>query len=140
MSKKGEPISYPTNHIVGILDTQEQTKAVFDALTNSPIPPAEFHIRCGPDAAARLEASTGHKGLVGMLIRVTETLGIPDYEMHVKDGYEKALREGHFLVSVLAPTEERKNLVRNILLGNGAHSVNFMGRSVIETLAPLRVT
>jgi hypothetical protein len=37
-------------------------------------------------------------------------------------------------VSVLAPTEERKQLAARVLRDHGAHWVNFLGRFTIETL------
>jgi hypothetical protein len=54
--------------------------------------------------------------------------------MELKDRYEQALREGRYAISVLAPTEDRKNEAGQILRDHGASFVNFLGRFSIEAL------
>jgi hypothetical protein len=54
--------------------------------------------------------------------------------MAVKERYEEAIRDGRFVVLVLAPTDERKKVAGQILHDHGAHFVNFLGRFAIETL------
>ncbi|MFL5575137.1 MAG: hypothetical protein ACJ79S_04085, partial [Gemmatimonadaceae bacterium] len=91
-------------------------------------------VSSGQAAAEALEESPGRAGLTGLLVRIAERFGVADGEMAMKDRYEQALREGRFVVSVLAPTEERKDLAARILRDRGAHWINFLGRFTIETM------
>jgi hypothetical protein len=49
--------------------------------------------------------------------------------------YEAALRDGDFVVSVAAGTDERKDVAARILLDHGAHFVNFLGRYTMAMIA-----
>lgn len=50
--------------------------------------------------------------------------------------YEDALRAGSFVLSILAPTEERKERAAETLHAQGARFVNFMGRFTSERIVP----
>jgi hypothetical protein len=125
---------YPTDHVLGVLDTGEQVRAVWNALTSSGFLESEVTVATGRAAADALEATTGRTGLAHLAIRIAEQLGGGDDEMAVKQRYEDALRDGRFLVAVMAPTEERRELAATILRDHGAQSVNFLGRFSIEPM------
>lgn len=129
-----EPIRYPTNHVVAIVDGPVELRSVYSALTDAGFLHSEISASSGRAAAEALDASTGRTGLAGLAVRIAERLGVADGEMEMKDRYEQALREGRYVVSVLAPTEERKQLAARVLRDHGAHWVNFLGRFTIETL------
>ena len=135
-SRVPESVRYPTNHVIGVVDTVEQLTSAARALRRGGFLDSEIEIVCGPGAADALGENTGRTGLAHLAIRLAERLGIADEEMEVKDRYEQALREGRFGISVLAPTEERKTRAGQILRDHGAHFVNFLGRFSIETLHP----
>lgn len=127
---------YPTNQVVAILDTEEQVIGAVEELTSSGFLDSEVQVGTGVAAAGRLSASTGRSGLTGLVIRIAERLGVADVEMEIKHRYEQALRDGHFVVLVPAPTEERKQLAAGILERHGAHTVAFHGRFSIEGMVP----
>jgi hypothetical protein len=131
-----EPIQYPTNHVLGVVDTPEQLGAAATALTGAGFRDSEIDIACGPAAADDLAATTGRTGLAHLAIRIAERLGIADDEMNMKSRYEQALRDGRFVVLVLAPTNERKALAGQILRDHGGHFINFLGRLSIEAIHP----
>lgn len=125
---------YPVNRVVAIVDERDQLAGAVDSLTNAGFLATEIDVAVGANAADRLDATPGHTGLAGLAIRIAERLGAPDDEMLMKERYEQSLREGRFLVSVLASTDERKELAARILQDHGAHFINFLGRFTIETL------
>jgi hypothetical protein len=131
----GDEIRYPTDHIVGIVDTPEQLEEAIRALTGGGFLESEIRVAHGPAAAARLEASTGRTGLVDRLLRVAERIGMPNDEMAIKDRYEQALRDGQFVVLVLAPTDERKARAGEVLSSKGGHFIKYFGRLTIEPIA-----
>ena len=57
-------------------------------------------------------------------------------EMRVKDHYERALRDGRFLLLVDTPTDARQDRAAEVLREQGAHSVNHMGRFAREEIVP----
>jgi hypothetical protein len=128
------PAQYPEGNVVGIIDTLEQLEPAIEALLNNGFLRSEIEVVYGEAAAERLAASTGRTGLTDLAMRLVTALGMPDDETIVKTHYERALRDGHFVVLVLAPTEERKNLATRLLEGHGGHFVNFLGSSTIEKM------
>jgi hypothetical protein len=131
-----EPVRYPTHHVIAVLDSEDQVADAAAALTSGGFLESEVDVATGSDAADRLKASVGRRGLPGLAIRIAQRLGIEDEEMEIKAQYEQAMREEKFVLRVQAPTEERKGLAVSILRDHGAHAVNYFGRFTIETLAP----
>lgn len=128
------PPQYPEGRVVGIVDTVEQLESAVAALTSNGFLRSEIEVLYGEGAADRLDATTGRTGLADLVMRLVAALGMPDDETMMKADYEQALRDGRFLVLVLALTEERKNLAARLLAEHGGHFVNFLGRFTIETL------
>lgn len=130
-----DSVRYPTDHVVGVIDTADQARAAYRALTSSGFLGSEVTVSSGQAAAEALNANTGRTGLAHLAIRIAEQFGVGDDEMDLKKRYEEALREGRFVVFVLAPTDERRVLAASILRDQGAHTVNFLGRFAIEPLS-----
>jgi hypothetical protein len=130
-----KPIEYPTDCIVGILDTPEQASCALDGLIGGGFLESEIEILHGPEEAERLEASTGRGGFQDWWIRVFHRLGLENAETEMKERYERALRDGHTVVSVLAPSEERKDRAVELLRQCDGHFINFFGRINVQRIA-----
>jgi hypothetical protein len=129
-------VRYPENHVVAIVDTPEAAAAAVETLTSGGFLESEVTLACGARAADRLRASSGRSGLLGHVIQIADHLGVRTEELETRHQYEEALRDGRFVLTVLAPTEERKDRAAQILRDYGAHFINFKGRFTIEQLAP----
>jgi hypothetical protein len=135
-TETSEPIvRYPENHVLAIVDSEPQLESVVQALESSGFLDTEVSIACGQSAADLLNAHTGRRGLTDLVIRVANRLGLQNEESETKDRYETALRDGQFVLAVLAPTDARKELAAQLLTSHGAHFVNFLGRFSIERLS-----
>jgi len=131
-----EPIRYPTNHVVAVLDSRSLTTAAVAALEAGGFLDSEIQVGTGPAAADELDATTGRRGLADMLIRLAERIGATDEEMETKKRYEQALRENRFVLSVATPTAARKDQATRILREHSAHTVAFFGKHTIEHIVP----
>ena len=129
-----ETIRYPTNHILSIIDTPDQLASATRDLKANGFLDSEVGVACGQDAAEALDASTGRTGVTDLVLRIAKRLGLPNEESEMKGRYEDALRDGHFVVSVLAPTDERKDLAAKVLAENGANYITFLGRFQFEVI------
>ena len=134
--QSAEPIRYPEDHLLGIVDAPEQVSAAVAALADAGFRTSEISVASGKAAADALEASTGRTGLANLAIRIAERIGIANDEMAMKDRYEQALRTGGFVVSILAPTDERRALAAQVLRDQGGHFINYLGRRTIEAIYP----
>ena len=131
-----EPVRYPANAIVAILDKPEQAERAVAALTSHGFLASEIGVSHGPDEAARVAATTGRTGLAGLAMSIADWFGAENDEMRLKSRYEDALRDGGFVVRVVAPTDARRERATQILGEHGAHTVAFHGRYTIEGLIP----
>jgi hypothetical protein len=125
---------YPEDHVLSIVDTVDDVHAAVAALTGGGFLRSEITLLHGPAAADRLGATTGRTGLADLAMRLVASIGLPNDETNVKDAYEKALRDGKFVVLVAAPTEERKALAGQVLRAHGGRFINFMGHFLIEDM------
>ena len=129
---------YPTHHVVGVINTEDELERAVAALTDRGFLDDEINVVAGQAAADALHARTGRTGLANLAIRIAERLGVTDDEMDVKAHYEQALRDGHLLILVDAPTDARKERAAEILREHRAHTVNYMGRLSWEEIVPPR--
>ena len=127
---------YPENHVVAVVDTNAQVTDAIAALTSGGFMDSEIQYGTGAAAADELGASTGRTGLAALLIRLAERIGVADEEMEMKDRYERAMRGNQFVVSVAAPTEERKQRATELLRAHGAHAIAYYGKRTIEFITP----
>jgi hypothetical protein len=127
-----EPMQYPTNHLLAIIDDRGQATAAVAALKGGGFLDSEVQLNTGVETADVLAATSGRGGLAGVLIRLAERIGAADEEMETKHRYEQAMRDNRFVVAIDAPTEERKNRATEILRDHGAHSIAFLGKHTIE--------
>ncbi|HEU4630051.1 MAG TPA: hypothetical protein VFS08_09890 [Gemmatimonadaceae bacterium] len=129
-----EPVDYPENSVVGVVDDVDQVEAAVEALTSGGFLRSEIDVLHGQAAAERLEHATGRSGLTGLAMRLVKRIGMPDDETAVKDRYATALDHGRFVVVVHAPTDERRERAELLLRDHGGHFVNFLGRFTIEPM------
>ncbi len=130
------PVRYPTNSVIGVLDTEDQLDAAVRSLTAGGFLESELHVAAGAAAADAMRASTGRTGLAGLATRIAARLGVENAEMEFKAHYEEAMREGRYVLVVAAPTDDRKERATALLSAAGAHAVSFHGRFTIEGLVP----
>jgi hypothetical protein len=130
------PVYYPENRLLGVVDSPAQVTSAVEALTAGGFLVSEVEVTCGQAQAERVAASTGRRGLLDLVIRVAERLGLADDEIETKGRYEQALRDGGLIVSVLASTDERKARAADIVRAHGGHLITFFGRLTIEKIAP----
>lgn len=136
--ESAEPVRYPTNHVLAVLDTEEQLTGAVEALTTGGFLGSEIHVATGAAAADRLGSSTGRSGLSRLAIRIAESLGVENTEMEYKSHYEEAMRDGRFVLRVAAPTDDRKQRATRVLQEHGAHAISYQGLFAIERLSPRR--
>lgn len=131
-----EPPTYPTNHVVAIVDTPEQLRSAVTALTSGGFLESEVNVSAGEGFADALGATTGRTGWADLAMRFTDRVGLPNDEMLMKRQYEDALRDGHYILLVFAATDDRKDSAARIIAEHGGHYVNYLGRFSIQAMVP----
>ena len=134
LNRDEREVRYPENRLLGVVDSPDQVSRTLDALASSGFPESDIEIICGASAANTLRANTGRTGLTNVVMRLVESLGMPDDETQIKTQYADLLESGGYLVAVKAATAERKADAVRILKDNGGRSINFFGSLVIEAM------
>ena len=129
-----EPIRYPNDNVVVVIDTAKQVEAAVNELTAGGFLESDIGIGSGSEVADAVSKTTGRSGFAAMAMRFSEALGLPNDESAAKARYERAMRDGQFVVTVLAPTPERKQRALDILSSHGAHDAIYFGRFMFEKL------
>lgn len=125
-------VRYPENRVVGLFDTKEQLQSAVDALTSGGFLPSEIDLVHGAAASEKLRQNTGRSGLAHLAMRFAESIGVPNDETAIKNQYADGLARGQLLITVLAPTDERRKVAGRLLEANGATNVRFFGQYTIE--------
>jgi hypothetical protein len=132
---ESEPLQYPANHVIGILDTQDQTACAVDGLVTGGFLESEIELLRGAEEADRLDQTTGRRGLVDLTILLFQRIGLENAEIEMKERYEEALRDGRTVIAILTPTDERKDRAVQILKECGGHFINFYGRLAVQRIS-----
>lgn len=128
-----QPVQYPTNRMLAIIDTREQLRAAIDALTSGGFIDSEIEVFRGTAAAKKLQEETGRTGLAHLAMRFVEAIGMPNDETALKSHYAAALADGRFVISVLAADDARQRIAADVLRANGGEDVHFFSRFTITS-------
>lgn len=121
--------AYPSNKIVGVIDTPDDLQAVLVELKDARIDLGDIETLCGQPGIERLDRSGKRHGLVAQLIRLAQFMG--EEQTHLQR-HEEELAAGHFLVSVVVGKDESvKGKVRDVLHAHGGH---YYGRYTVQDL------
>jgi hypothetical protein len=133
---KDTEVRYPENRVVGLFDTREQLESAVDALTSGGFLPSEIEVLHGAAASEKLRENTGRSGIAHLAMRFAESIGLPNDETAIKNEYADGLANGQLLLTVLAPTEDRRRVAGRILEEHAGTKVRFFGQYTIESPSP----
>jgi quercetin dioxygenase-like cupin family protein len=123
--------SYPTDHVVGLLETPQQAAAAVDDLTaTGRFSEDDITLLCGPEGRARLDTSGARRGPLGRVLRILQHLG-PEHEQLTR--YATAIDDGALLIAVNSGTPG-KDLATRLLTAHGARDLNYYSHHTIEAL------
>ncbi len=133
MTRRG---TYPTDHVLGVIDDPAAAATAAAALVAAGIPTADVTILRGDAGAEAIDGLGTAHGFFGKLLRTlqfTTMDQMPDFAV-----YEAAIRDGRAVVAVRVPDRDAMTLVRDVLAANGAHFLNFYARLYTEELSRWR--
>jgi hypothetical protein len=136
MARSRRSFAYPTDHLLAVVDDPAAAAVAGRALVSAGFPAAEVTVLRGDEGADRLDGLGSVGGLWRRLVRATQFMTMdqmPDFLT-----YEAALRGGRAVVAVRARDRPSMLRARDLLLGAGAHFMNFFGRLSTEELARWR--
>lgn len=126
---------YPEGRVVAIIGTVENLWDAEEALVTAGFLESEIDVAHGEAAAEKLRAGTGRSGIANIAMRLVAKFGLPNDEMAQRRRYEEALRDGQFVITVVAPTDERKVLASQIIHDHGGSFIHFFGQRTFEVMA-----
>lgn len=132
MSESRELLTYPRDHVVALVDSDEAAEAAVAELVAGGIDRGDVMVLSGAEGADELDPSGKGHGLAGRLHRIAEWMG---GERELLETSAAHLRDGG--VSVCVPAdEEHKADVARILKGHGAHHIVHYARNHWTDLGP----
>ena len=130
MPRQSRSLTYPTDHLLGVIDDPLDAAAAAKELLASGFAPRDVTILRGDEGAQRLTPSTGAAGAWTKLLRAVQYLTMdqmPDFPAYVA-----ALQDGRAVVAVRARNRARVLRARDVLEKAGAHFLNYFGRYATE--------
>jgi hypothetical protein len=129
-------INYPTNQLLGVLDSPEESDGAMAELMARGVPAEDVLQLSGPEGAARLDGIGTSSGLLPRLLRAVQFMTMdqmPDFLL-----YETAIRAGRTVLAVRVRGAERRALVIDVLTRHGAHFLNLYARFATEEISRWR--
>jgi hypothetical protein len=129
-------IKYPTGRLYAVIDDAAGGGRAVEALVAAGIDPGRIEVLRGDTAASAFDGTGSHHGRMARFRRTIEFAlmdQMPDFAW-----YEAAIRAGRTVISARATNEAQRRRAVDILLGMGAHFVNYFGRFATEEYARWR--
>jgi hypothetical protein len=132
-SARGAFVPYPTNRVVGTIETAPEAQAAIQALLQAGFERDDVDVLHGESDAERLDPTGAAHGFLAQFQRalIRTAASVEEYE-HLKNHVED-VRAGRFVVMVHVRAANR-HLAADILSSHGATSVGFFGRWAWESL------
>jgi hypothetical protein len=125
-------ITYPTNHVLGIVPDEPTAERVAHALVAGGVPAADVTLLAGEADADRMDGLGERHGLTTRLLRLVQFMTMdqmPDFAR-----YEAAIRDGRAVVAVHATDRDAVLAARDALATAGGYFLNYYGRASTEEL------
>jgi hypothetical protein len=128
-------IAYPTNRVVGTIDTPGPAHAAIQALLQAGIAGDDIDVLHGDEDLHRLDVSGAEHGFIAHFQRTLVRLAGPVEEAAHLRRHVEDVRAGRFVIMVLAKDHDRRDLVATILSDHGAEFIGFYGRWAWQSLS-----
>ena len=126
-------IPYPTNRVVGTIGDAEKAGAAVDALLRAGFDRKDIDILHGEEDLRRLDPTGADHGLLAQFHRtLIRTLDLEEFKQLIHQFED--VREGRFVMMVLAKRRALRMVAADILHQHGADLVEFYGRWTCEEL------
>ncbi len=130
-NKSDDFIGYPTNHLLAVIDERAKAENAARELREAGFEDVQLYR--GRSGEHAIDASGTEHGGGEQLVRMVEQM------FSNKDSlaeYETSVQRGSSVVAVQVADDERRTQALSILERRGAHTINYFGKTVVETIKP----
>ena len=133
-SERGAFVPYPTNRVVGTIQTAPEAQAAIQALLLAGFERDGIDVLHGESDVQRLDPTGTSHGFFAQFQRaLVGTASSAEEYGHLKQHVED-VRAGRFVVMVRVKATDQRHRAADILTSHGASSVGFFGRWAWESL------
>jgi len=130
----GDFIPYPTNRVVGTIAEAKDARAALHSLLHAGFQSSDIDILHGEKDLHRLDPTGAEHGFLAQFQRsLVHIAGRAEESKHLKRHVED-VREGRFVIMVLAKEREKRDVAADVLNEHGAEYVGFYGRWAFEAM------
>jgi hypothetical protein len=130
----GDFISYPSERVVGTIADAKSARAAIEALLSQGFQDSDIDVLRGEEGMHRLDPTGEEHGFLARFQRTLIHLLGPAEESKYLSRHVEDLREGRFVIMILAREPEKRSLAAGILNSHGAEFVGYYGVLAWESL------
>jgi hypothetical protein len=134
ISERGAFVPYPTNRVVGTIQTAPEAQAAIQALLQAGFEREGVDVLHGESDMQRLDPTGSAHGFFAQFQRaLMRTAASAEEYGHLKQHVED-VRAGRFVVMVRVKSADQRHRAADVLTSHGGTSVGFFGRWAWESL------
>lgn len=131
-TEKSDFITYPTNKVVGFIDSKDDAVAALHDLHKAGFEVNDIEVLTGQEGADRIDVTGAKHGTLARMVRALQRTG--EFEvLHARE-HTKELLAGHYGIGVTANHEKDRKKISEIMKAHGGHFINFYGVWHVEYL------
>jgi uncharacterized protein (TIGR02246 family) len=130
-------IPYPTNRVVGTVSDASSAEAAITSLLHAGFDEASIDVLHGEGGVQRLDPGGTRHGFLAQFQRTLLRAAAQTEEYKHLIHHVDDVKAGRFVIMVLAPRREQREVAADILNAHGAEFVGFYGRWAWKGLAPV---
>lgn len=133
-------LAYPTDRVVGTIGEDGDVRAAIEALLEAGFTHDDIDVLHGEGGLARLDPTGADHGFLARFHRTLIRAAGPAEEYRHLKRHVEDVREGRFVVMVLAKQPAQREQAAQILSAHGAEFIGFYGRWAYQAFAGGRTT
>ncbi len=126
-------ITYPTNRLIGVIDTPEGAAGAADALAGAGFGPGDVVVLTGDEGRDHLGRLGAEPNVLSRIVRLFQFVLMDQTPDFLAD--EAAIAEGRAVVAVQVGDRARMLAAADVLTRHGGHFLNVFGRFQTEEVS-----
>ena len=128
----GHMLTYPTNRLACYFEDIDNFQRAMRDFAKSGFDVSDIHVLHGKAGVEILDIDGSRHGTLARISRLIQS-AMADSEIHELETMRDQLEQGHIVIAVATPKQEKRDVAQSIMHNHNGHHITFFARFYVET-------